>query len=312
MKDLAFPTGNMKTLDRLEGGTRLWSHFDRKLNTGYPLVSVITICLNAEKTLEQTIQSVINQTYNSNSIEYLIIDGGSTDSTLDIIRKYDNRIGYWVSEPDGGTSDAINKGIQLSCGELIGILCADDFYEHDAVETIIGKYSATAPKIYHGNLTRIDAHTSAKTFLLKPPENLRKLFQGCAVNILAAFVDRRVYEKHGLFNSDYKIANDHEFLLRAFSAGVEFKYIPRDITFMREGGRSHKHYIRACRESFNVSINYGYPVPKALFVFLITVLKKAVERRIAKWCPPLLKRYGSLNFLSLKNSTWHDNQQEDF
>jgi len=287
MKDCSLPAGNLKTPNRLEGGTRLGDNFDRELNDDNPLVSIITICLNSEKTLEQTIQSVINQTYNS--IEYLIIDGGSTDSTLDIIRKYDNRIGYWVSEPDGGTSDAINKGIQLSCGVLIGILCADDFYEHDAVEIIIGKYSATAPKIYHGNLTRIDARTSAKTFLLKPPENLRKLFQGCAVNILAAFVDRRVYEKHGLFNSDYKIANDHEFLLRAFSAGVEFKYIPRDITFMREGGRSHKHYIRACRESFNVSINYGYPVPKALFVFLITVLKQAVEGRIVKWCPSYLQ-----------------------
>ncbi len=310
MKDHAFPAGNMKSPDRLEGGTRLGTHFDRKLNTGDPLVSVITICLNAEKTIEQTIQSVINQTYNS--IEYLIIDGGSTDSTLDIIRKYDNQIDYWVSEPDGGTSDAINKGIQLSCGALIGILCADDFYEQDAVETIIGNYSAAPPKIYHGDMTRIDVDTGEKTFLLKPPENPRKLFQGCSVNVLAAFVDRRIYETHGLFNNDYKIANDHEFLLRAFSAGVEFKYIPRNITFMREGGRSHEHYIRACRESFNVSVKYGYPVPKAFFVFLITVLKKAVERGIAKWCPFLLKPYCSFKFLSLKSSTWHDGQQEDF
>ena len=307
MKDLAFPAGNMKTLDRLEVGTRLGSHFDRKLDTDEPLVSIITISLNAEKTIEQTIQSVINQTYNS--IEYLIVDGGSTDSTLDIIRKYDNQIDYWVSEPDRGTSDAINKGIQLSCGAIISILCADDFYEQDAVETIIGNYSADTPKIYHGNMTRIDADTREKTFIVKPPDDLGRLFQGCAVNTPAAFVDRRIFEKHGLFNRDYKFADDHEFLLRVFLAGVEFEYIPKNITFMREGGRSHKHYNRACWESLNLSIRYGYPIPRAFFVFLITVLKKLVERRIAKWGPPMLKRYGSLNFLSLKNSTWHGNSE---
>ena len=310
MRHLSFPAGNMKTLDRLEGGTRLGTHFDRKLNTGDPLVSVITICLNAEKTLEQTIQSVINQTYNS--IEYLIIDGGSTDSTLDIIRKYDNRIDYWVSEPDGGTSDAINKGIQLSCGVLIGILCADDFYEHHAVETIIGNYSAATPKIYHGDTTRIDFHTGEKSFLVKPPEDLGRLFQGCAVNTAATFVDRRTYEKHGLFSGDYQLANDHEFFLRVFLACVEFKYVPKNITFMRDGGMSQKYYIRASRERFNLSVKYGYPVPKALFVFLATFLKKAVERRIAKWCPFLLKPYCSFKFLSLKSSMWHDDQQEDF
>ena len=303
MKNLSSPVENMKVPDWLEGGPRLGDNFDRKLNSDNPLVSIITICLNAEKTIEHTIQSVINQTYNR--IEYLIIDGGSTDCTLDIIRKYDNRIDYWVSEPDDGTPDAISKGIQSSHGELIGILCADDFYEENAVEIIIGNYSATTPKIYHGDITRIDVHTGEKTFLLKPPEDLGKLFQGSAINILTALVDRRIFEKHGLFNKDYKFADDHEFLLRVFLAGVEFEYIPKNITFMREGGRSHKHYIRACWESFNLTVKYGYPVPKAFLVFFITVLKKAIERGIAKCCPPLLKRYGSLRFLSLKNSTWH-------
>ena len=297
-------TANLKPSNRLEGGTRVSGNFDRKPNSDNPLVSIITMCLNAEKTVEQTIQSVINQTYNS--VEYLIIDGGSTDSTLDIIRKYDNRIDYWVSEPDDGTSNAMNKGIQLSRGELIGFLCADDFYEENAVEIIMGTYSADTPKIYHGDMTRIDVHTGEKTFLLKPPEDLRKLFQGCVINMLTTFADRRIFEKHGLFNSDYKISNDHEFLLRVFSAGVEFEYIPQNITFMREGGMSHKNYIRACRESFNLTVRYGYPVPKALFVFLLTVVKKAVERRIARWCPYLLKPYRSLKFLSLKSSTWHD------
>lgn len=310
MKEVCSPTEKLNRPNRLEGGTRPGNNFvDRRLKRDKPLVSVITICLNAEKTIEQTIQSVIDQTYDS--IEYLVVDGGSTDGTLDIIRKYDNRIDYWLSEPDDGTPEAISKGIQLSSGELIGILCADDFYEENALEIIIENYCVATPKIYHGDLTQIDANTGEKTFLLKPPERLGKLFQGSAINILTALVDRRIFEKHGLFSRDYKFADDHEFLLRAYLAGVEFKYIPRNITFMREGGRSHKNYIRACWESFNLTVKYGYPVPKALFVFLITLLKKAVERRIAKWCPSLLKPYRSLKILSLKSSTWHGNRKED-
>ena len=303
MKDLFFPAGNIKTRDGLEGGTRVLVDFDRKLDRKNPLVSIITICFNAEQTIEQTIQSVINQTYNP--IEYLIIDGGSTDSTLDILRKYDNQIDYWLSETDDGTSDAINKGIQLSRGTLIGILCADDFYEENAVEMLMGNYASATPKIYHGDLTRIDAYTGEKTCMLKPPEDLGKLFWGCAVNILTALVDRRIYEKHGLFNRDYKIGNDHEFLLRVFVAGVEFEYIPKNITFMREGGMSQKNYNRASHEYFNLSTKHGYPVTKARFISLTTVLKKAVEHRIAKWCPPLLKPYRSLKFLSLMNRMWH-------
>ena len=95
-------------------------------------------------------------------------------------------------------------------------------------------------------------------------------------------------------------------------ACVEFKYVPKNITFMRDGGMSQKYYIRASRERFNLSVKYGYPVPKALFLFLATVLKKAVERRIAKWFPSLLKPYCSFKFLSLKSSMWHDDRQEDF
>lgn len=305
MNDPINSTSNLKTSNRLEGGTRVSGNFDRKIKSDSPLVSIITMCLNAENTLEQTIQSVINQTYNP--IEYLIIDGGSTDSTLDILRKYDNRIDYWVREPDDGTSDAMNKGIQLSRGKLIGVICADDFYEENAVEIIIRAYSTDTPKIYHGDMTRIDVHTGENTFRLKPSGDLRKLFQGCVINMITAFVDRRIFEKHGLFNRDYKISNDHEFLLRVFSAGVQFEYIPQNIAFMREGGMSHKNYVQACRESFNLTVKYGYPVPKALFVFLITFLKKSVERRIAKWCPSMLKPYCSLKFLSLKRSTWYGN-----
>ena len=103
-----------------------------------PLISIITVVYNGEEYLEQTINSVINQTYKN--IEYLIIDGGSTDGTLDIIKKYDNHISYSVSESDKGLYDAMNKGISIANGELIGMINSDDWYELDAVELIVNKY----------------------------------------------------------------------------------------------------------------------------------------------------------------------------
>ena len=100
-----------------------------------PLISVVTVVYNGEKTLEQTILSVVNQTYNN--VEYIIIDGGSKDNTLDIIKKYEDKIDYWQSEPDKGIYDAMNKGIKLATGEFIYILGCDDFLiDKDIFENI--------------------------------------------------------------------------------------------------------------------------------------------------------------------------------
>lgn len=106
--------------------------FEAKMNN--PLISVVTVSYNAVTTIEQTILSVINQTYSN--IEYIIIDGGSTDGTVDIIRKYADRIAYWVSEPDKGIYDAMNKGTKKANGEYIAFLNSDDWYELDAVSII--------------------------------------------------------------------------------------------------------------------------------------------------------------------------------
>ena len=101
----------------------------------FPLVTIVTVCLNAVRTIEQTIQSVIRQTYKN--IEYIIIDGGSNDGTLDIIKKYEQHITKYVSEPDEGLYDAMNKGISMAHGEYVLLLNADDSYVDDAVEIAI-------------------------------------------------------------------------------------------------------------------------------------------------------------------------------
>src|ERR1700739_1974354 len=108
----------------MQGGTRIAGKQKQSIN-GIPLVSVITVVYNGAKFIEQAIQSVLNQSYKN--IEYIVIDGGSNDGTVDIIKKYDKQINYWQSERDGGIYFAMNKGVSLATGELIGILNTDDF-----------------------------------------------------------------------------------------------------------------------------------------------------------------------------------------
>src|SRR6185369_15072253 len=134
-----------------EGGLRVQGYFKKSLPSK-PLVTVITVVFNGAKHLDDTIRSVITQTYDN--VEYIIIDGGSTDGTLDIIKKYEGKIDYWVSEKDKGISDAFNKGISLSTGNIIGIINADDWYELDAIQMVAERYISQNKNniIFHGEL----------------------------------------------------------------------------------------------------------------------------------------------------------------
>lgn len=127
---------------KLEGGLKIKGLFNKKTKKEKPLVSIVTPVYNGEKYLEDTIQSIIKQTYDN--IEYIIIDGGSTDKTLDIIKKYEDKIAYWMSEQDRGMYDGINKGFKMATGEIFAWLNSDDKYYHSAVEIVVGifnKYS---------------------------------------------------------------------------------------------------------------------------------------------------------------------------
>src|ERR1700739_123500 len=133
----------------LKGGTGL-----HKTNQPHlPLVSIITVVYNGSKYIEQTINSVLNQSYKN--IEYIIIDGGSTDDTLNIIKRYESKIDYWQSEPDEGIFFAMNKGISLAKGELIGIINADDFYLPGTVKNVVEADNVYHADIYHGDMQYI-------------------------------------------------------------------------------------------------------------------------------------------------------------
>lgn len=200
----------------------------------YKRVSVITPCLNSVKTIRQTIESVLNQTYPN--IEYIIVDGGSKDGTLSVIEEYESlfqgRLRY-VSEKDQGIYDAMNKGIKMSTGCLIGILNSDDYYEREAVEHCIKRYTPGKEQVIYGYQRILQNERVVKICI-----NSHK---GIHQNMLphpTCFVSREVYRKYGLFIKFFKIAADYEFMLRVYKKNVEFIQIPEVLANFRSGGAS--------------------------------------------------------------------------
>lgn len=203
----------------------------------FPLISIITVVYNGEKHLEQTINSVLNQAYPH--IEYIIVDGGSTDKTIPIIKKYENKISKWISEPDRGIYDAMNKGIALASGQYIGMINADDWYESDAVERVV-EVIRENPKvdIVHGKLNFINLYTG-KSFILTPKVSLHNLlWKGMSVYHPTMFVKKSVYSIYK-YNVDYRIKSDFKFIYQTIKDGKSYIATDSIIASFRSGGASN-------------------------------------------------------------------------
>ena len=216
-------------------------------------ISVITATYNSGATVRDTMESVLRQTYGD--VEYIVIDGSSTDGTMDIVKEYEPRFQgrmKWISEPDKGIYDAMNKGIAMATGDVVGILNSDDFYTSDRVlERVaedIGDVDAVYGDIHYvspGDLGRCVRHYSSKSFK-------RWMMRLGFMPAHPSFYCRRtVYSRFGLFDTDFKVAADFEQLLRLiFINRIYIKYIPMDFVTMRTGGasssglESHKKIIR--------------------------------------------------------------------
>lgn len=277
----------------LSGGYRL-NKSETRSQTGV-LVSVITIVYNGEKYLEQTIQSVLSQSYKN--IEYIIVDGGSTDGTLDIIRKYDSQLAYWKSEPDKGISDAFNKGITLATGDLVGILNADDWYEPEAISNMVAHYEPES--VLHGNKQYWNQDGS-KAHQARP--NLDILPLEMSLNHPTVFVSKTLYDRYGVFDLNYKLAMDYHLLLRLYNAGAKFIYVDLIITNMRLGGVSaniegcYREVLRAKNEVFGNRITHQiyyywtmmrYKISQALTDTPLSFINHFYRTRIS----PIKKQY---------------------
>lgn len=224
----------------------------------HKLVSVITVCFNSEKTIEQTIKSVLEQTYPW--IEYIVIDGKSDDTTLEIVKRYEEKFQgrmRWISEKDSGIYEAMNKGIRLANGEVIGIINSDDYYEENAVEKMIIHMSEDPYQILYG-FTRTFRNEIMDNIFISSPDFLRMR----PMSHPACFVTKGVYEKYGMYDEQYKFVADYDFFLRMKDFGVKFVPVYSIIANFRTGGASasRQAYLeRLCLEKrYGMISNYVY------------------------------------------------------
>lgn len=203
--------------------------------------SIITATFNSDETIKETLKSVVFQ--ENIDVEYIIIDGESTDKTLEIINKIDESI-IVISEKDNGIYDALNKGIKNSHGDVIGFLHSDDlFASNDILEKICLSFEKTCADVVYGDLEYVDKSNTNKIIRKWKSRTFKKelLKRGWMPAHPTVFIKREVYQKHGLFDLNFKIAADYDLMLRIFSdSSLNFAYLPEVVTKMRVGGESNK------------------------------------------------------------------------
>ncbi len=240
-------------------------------------VSIITVVFNGGNTIEQTINSVRTQNYEN--IEYIIIDGDSTDNTREIIQRYRNDIDIFISEKDEGLYYAMNKGLILASGEIIGIINSDDLYAEEAVSKIVEYYNKNNPDVIFGDAIWFDH--SEKTSLYTC-QDIEELWCRMAIPHPTVFIKKEIYKEYGLFNTSYKIAADYDLILRLYSEGIRFGYINETLAYFRRGGMSAQKQDQCIREAMEISLSYIHKCKK----------KK-------KWLPKIYEQYIIGKFVQL-------------
>jgi glycosyltransferase involved in cell wall biosynthesis len=222
-------------------------------------ISVITVTYNSAATVKDTIESVKKQDYSN--IEHIVIDGASTDGTTEILRAYPHL--QWISEKDRGLYDAINKGITMATGDIVGILNSDDFFPDDkVVSTIASAFENTSLDAVFGNIAFVRPHNLKKIVRLYSSRRFypKKFTYGYMPAHPSFYAKKSCYEQLGLYQLDYKIAADYELLMRfIFKNKITYQYIDKILVYMRTGGVSNKNWlsrytlnkeiIRACKEN---------------------------------------------------------------
>lgn len=241
-------------------------------------VSIITVCFNSEKTIRKTLESVACQTYSN--YEYIIVDGKSTDHTLDIVEEYRERFGdrmMVISEPDQGIYDAMNKGISMAKGELIGMINSDDWYESTALEDMVNSYDGTKYMILYG-MQREYQQGIEKLCWIKNHELLDKQM----ITHPTCFITKVLYEDFGRYDLRYKSSADYDFMLKmARNDRVVFKPVYKIISNFSLGGMSGNNIGRI--ETATIRYKYGIISKKDMRkIVCINRMKMTVKRILRK------------------------------
>jgi glycosyltransferase involved in cell wall biosynthesis len=243
-------------------------------------VSIVTATYNSSETLEDCIKSVASQTYPD--IEHIIIDGDSTDGTLDVLKKYEDKIAKIISEPDNGIYDAMNKGLGSATGDIIGILNSDDMYaDNSVIESVVSTIAENNVDSCYGDLVYVDQHDTNKVVRHWKSGNFFKerFKRGWMPPHPTFFVKKHIYEQYGIFNLDFPLAADYELMLRfLYKYNVSIAYIPKSLARMRTGGRCHPGILNTSK---NMIENYRAWKINGLnpnfFTFLLKPLSKTLQ-----------------------------------
>jgi len=264
-----------------EGGLRTQGYF-KKSYEDKPLISIITVVYNGEKFLEETILSVIHQSYNN--VEYIIIDGGSSDGTLDIIKKYEDYIDYWVSERDSGIYDAMNKGIDLASGEWMNFMNAGDiFYDQDTVSNVfVENENFQNIAVVYGDLI-VDYGEFQRFQKAKP---LKGIWKGMVFSHQSCFIRTPVH-KNNKYTLNYKITGDFEFFYKLYENNTKFEYIAMTIAIVDVEGLSDTNRVECLKQKYDVvsqekfSIKYYFYYTYAYIdQYFRVLLKKILPKKI--------------------------------
>ena len=231
----------------------------------YPLVTIVTVVYNAKELLEETIISVLNQSYQN--IEYIIIDGGSIDGTLDVIKKYQNHISQYISESDKGIYDAMNKGIALAKGQWLNFMNAgDSFYSNDVLQDVFSQEFTQDISVVYGN-----TDIGHKILTYKPNLDLKDMAQGMMLCHQSTFYKLSSSIK---YNLKYRICGDQDFTMQYFKLGRKSKYLDITISKYDLDGISSQSLNKILKEKIKINKSYGLSYIPVIKSYIISILVK--------------------------------------
>ena len=277
--------------NKTRGGLRTKGIYKHSNNIK-PLISVITVVLNGEKYLEEAISSIFKQTYDN--IEYIIIDGGSTDRSLDIIQKYENIIDLWISEKDSGLYNAMNKGIALSSGDFVGFVGSDDYLYLNTLEKLAKTAQKETIDYTVGPVDIIRENGQLKEKILVLPNFLiqNRFIFDMATHHLSFYVSRKIINKIGNFDENFNIRSDYDMVISVISKSKKNFNFTDSVGSFREGGvsGSYSSYF----ENFNILRKHGISVFKSI----LNILPSLIKVFIVKNFPSSIVNFLRKNFSS--------------